>query len=82
MNQLTFLYNILCQTLDANKEIRIVFCEINKAFGRVWHAVYYVNSKLLVSLGNFLIGPKTTYLTEDKQKYSRFYTGPIAFSGF
>ena len=27
--------------------------------------VYYVNSKLQVSLGNFLIGLKTTYLTED-----------------
>ena len=27
--------------------------------------VYYVNSKLQVSLVNFLIGSKTTYLTEN-----------------
>ena len=38
MNQLTFLCNILCQALDANKEIRVVFCYISKAFDRVWHA--------------------------------------------
>ena len=38
VNQLTFLYNILCQALDANKEIGVVFCDISKAFDRVWHA--------------------------------------------
>ena len=65
VNKLTFLYNIFCQALDANKEIRVVFCDISKAFDRVCMLVYYVNSKLLVSLGNFLIGSKTTYLTED-----------------
>ena len=38
VNQLTVLYNIFCQALDANKEIRVVFCDISKAFDRVWHA--------------------------------------------
>ena len=38
MNQLTFLCNIFCQALDANKEIRVVFCDISKAFDCVWHA--------------------------------------------
>ena len=28
VNQLTFLYNIFCQALDANKEIWVVFCDI------------------------------------------------------
>ena len=38
-NQLTFLYNTFCQTLDAGEEVRAVFfCDISKAFGRVWHA--------------------------------------------
>ena len=36
VNQLT-LYNIFCQALDANREIRVVFCD-SKAFDRVWHA--------------------------------------------
>ena len=38
VNQLAFLYNTLCQSLDAGKEVRIVFCDITKAFDRVWHS--------------------------------------------
>ena len=38
VNQLTFLYNIFCQALDSGKEVRAVFCDISKAFDRVWHA--------------------------------------------
>ena len=34
VNQLTF-----CQALDSGKEVRVVFCDISKAFDRVWHAV-------------------------------------------
>ena len=37
VNQITLLYNIFCQALDANREIRVVFCDISKAFDRVWH---------------------------------------------
>ena len=37
-NQPTFLYNTFCQALDAGKEIRTVFCDMIKAFDRVWHA--------------------------------------------
>ena len=33
VNQLTFLYNTLCKALD-----RAVFCDISKAFDRVWHS--------------------------------------------
>ncbi|MCW4309281.1 MAG: reverse transcriptase family protein, partial [Candidatus Thiodiazotropha endolucinida] len=36
-NQLTFLYNTFCQALDSGKEIRVVFCDVSKAFDRVWH---------------------------------------------
>ena len=39
VNQLTFLYNTFCGTLDDGKEIRVVFCDIKKAFDRVWHAL-------------------------------------------
>ncbi|MEW8545351.1 MAG: reverse transcriptase domain-containing protein, partial [Candidatus Thiodiazotropha sp.] len=38
VNQLTFLYNTFCQALDSGKEVRTVFCDISKAFDRVWHA--------------------------------------------
>ena len=37
INQLTYLYNVFCQALDEGKEVRAVFCDISKAFDRVWH---------------------------------------------
>ncbi|MCG8032214.1 MAG: endonuclease/exonuclease/phosphatase family protein [Candidatus Thiodiazotropha taylori] len=37
VNQLTFLYHTFCEALDAGKEVRAVFCDISKAFDRVWH---------------------------------------------
>ena len=36
-NQLTFLYNTFSEALDSGKEVRVVFCDISKAFDRVWH---------------------------------------------
>ena len=38
VNQLTYLYNIFCHVLDSGEEVRVVFCDISKAFDRVWHA--------------------------------------------
>ena len=38
VNQLTYLYNTFCHALDSGKEVRVVFCDISKAFDRVWHA--------------------------------------------
>ena len=38
VNQLTYLYQTFCVALDCGKEIRAVFCDISKAFDRVWHA--------------------------------------------
>ena len=37
VNQLTDMYNTFCRALDEGKEVRVVFCDINKAFDRVWH---------------------------------------------
>ena len=36
VNQLVDLYNTLCKALDEGKEVRAVFCDISKAFDRVW----------------------------------------------
>ncbi len=32
------IYNTFCKALDEGKEVRSVFCDISKAFDRVWHA--------------------------------------------
>ena len=35
--QLVDLYDTFCRALDDGKEVRVVFCDISKAFDRVWH---------------------------------------------
>ena len=35
--QLVDLYDTFCRALDEGKEVRVVFCDISKAFDRVWH---------------------------------------------
>ena len=65
VNQLTFLYNTFCQALDAGKEIRVVFCDVSKAFDRMWHKGLIhkleaagVTGKLLAWCKNYLYDRK------------------------
>ena len=37
VNQLVDLYNTFSRAPDEGKEVRVVFCDISKAFDRVWH---------------------------------------------
>lgn len=37
VNQLTDIYNTFCRALDNGLEVRAIFCDISKAFDRVWH---------------------------------------------
>ena len=37
VHQLSYLYHEFCKALDEKKEVRIVFCDISKAFDKVWH---------------------------------------------
>jgi hypothetical protein len=37
VNQLSFLHHTFCEALDNKKDVHIVFCDISKAFDRVWH---------------------------------------------
>ena len=37
VNKLVELYSTYCQALDEGKEVRSVFCDISKAFDRVWY---------------------------------------------
>ena len=67
INQLTFLYNMFSQALDSGKEIRAVFCDISKAFDRVWHDGLLYKLKLIGVSGNVLSW-FTSYLTGRKQR--------------
>ena len=37
VNQLGYLYHSFCDVLDKQMELRIVFCDVSKAFDKVWH---------------------------------------------
>ena len=35
--QLIHTYHSFCEAVDSGKEVRAVFCDVSKAFDRVWH---------------------------------------------
>ena len=37
LNQLALIYHEICDALDKKKDVRIVFCDVSKAFDKVWH---------------------------------------------
>ena len=66
VNQLTYLYDTFCHALDSGKEIRVVFCDISKECGRVWHSglIQKLNA---AGTGN-LLQWFTSYLKHRKQR--------------
>ena len=67
VNQLTFLYNTFCQALDAGKEVRAVFCDISKAFDRVWHTGLLAKLRAAGVTGEVLAW-FSNYLSNRKQR--------------
>ena len=67
VNQLTYLYNTFCQALDVGKEVRVVFCDISKAFDRVWHAGLLLKLEAAGVTGEVLTWFKS-YLPNRKQR--------------
>ena len=67
MNKLTYFYNTFCQALDSGKEVRAVFCDISKAFDRVWHEGLLLNLQAAGVTGKVLAWFKS-YLSDRKQR--------------
>ena len=67
MNQLHVLFNTFCKGLDAGKEVRDIFCDISKAFDRVWHAGLIHKLRAADISGN-LLDWFTNYLFKRGQK--------------
>lgn len=67
VNQLTYLYNTFCHALDSGKEVRVVFCDISKAFDRVWHEGLLLKLEAAGITGNLLSWFRS-YLTNRKQR--------------
>jgi hypothetical protein len=55
INQLVNISNDFGRALDSGKEIRVVFCDISKAFDRVWHKGLLFKLKQYGISGNLLV---------------------------
>ena len=66
VNQLIDLQNAFCKSLDEGK-VRVVFCDISKAFDRIWHRglLFKLES---VGVSDSLILWLSDYLAECKQR--------------
>ena len=65
--QLTHLYHLFCKALDEKKEVRIVYCDISKAFDRVWHdGLIYKLQK--IGIGGDLLNWFKSYLSNRQQR--------------
>ena len=67
VNQLTFLYNTFSHALDSEKEVRVVFCDISKAFDRVWHEGLLLKLEAAGIKGSLLTWFRS-YLSNRKQR--------------
>lgn len=67
VNQLTYLYNTFCHALDTGKEVRVVFCDISKAFDRVWHEGLLLKLEAAGIKGSLLLWFRS-YLSNREQR--------------
>ena len=67
INQLLYITNEFGRALDAGKEIRVIFCDISKAFDRVWHKGLLKKLEAIGIKGPLLIWVQN-YLSDRKQR--------------
>ena len=67
VNQLVDVYNTFCKSLDEGKEVRAVFCDISKAFDRVWHRGLLFKLESIGVSDSLLLWFKS-YLADRKQR--------------
>jgi hypothetical protein len=53
VTQLVEIYDQFCKAVSAGKDIRVVFLDISKAFGRVWHEGLIHKLRDMVSKANY-----------------------------
>ena len=67
VNQLIDIYNTFCKALNEGKQVRCIFCDISKAFDRVWHKGLLFKLQSAGVSGSLLTW-FSDYLTDRKQK--------------
>ena len=61
VNQLVDIYNTIISSLEKGKDVRFIFCDISKAFEKVWHKgllcklmTYSISGNILGWIENYL----------------------------
>ena len=67
VNQLVDIYNTFCKALDDGKEVRAIFCDVSKAFDRVWHKGLLYKLKQ-TGINESLLEWLTSYLSNRRQR--------------
>ena len=67
VNQLVDIYNTFCKSFDEGKEVCAVFCDISKAFDRVWHRGLLFKLESIGVSDSLLLWFKS-YLADRKQR--------------
>ena len=65
--QLLHTYHRFCEAVASGKEVRVVFCDISKAFDRVWHRGLLHKLSSLGITGN-LLKWFSSYLSNRRQR--------------
>ena len=71
-NQLLHIYHMFCEAVDNGKDVRVVFCDINKAFDRLRHkgllyklAAIEILDSLLRWFTSYLSGRRQRVVVDD-----------------
>ena len=67
INQLVFLYNEFAKAIDMQKEVRVVFCDITKAFDKVYHPAL-LHKLLKLGISGALLNWFSSYLNDRQQR--------------
>lgn len=67
INQLSYMYHQFSDALDKKKDVRIVFCDVSKAFDKVWHRGIIFKLKQF-GIENKLLDWFSNYLDNRKQR--------------
>lgn len=67
VNQLVTIYDTFCKALDDGKEVRAVFCDVSKAFDRVWHRGLLLKLRSVGITGS-LLNWFSDYLSNRRQR--------------
>ncbi|MEW8546213.1 MAG: reverse transcriptase family protein [Candidatus Thiodiazotropha sp.] len=65
--QLLHTYHQFCEAVDSGKEVRVVFCDISKAFDRVWHKGL-LHKLSCLGISGSLLNWFSSYLSNRRQR--------------